>query len=227
MAMVSWISRWTNGLRNGIQSDGWSYTGTVGERLRAPLFCLRRQAVTDSSLFLSQVVSTLCLHPAPQIDPVAFPVAAPVSVSSTLAAVRYPERVIGDADGTPSSSIRLHLEDACMLNATTRPASRSLVESSFLPRGYQLNLGFCADHLHMPVSRQFAAHVDSSTRLFSLPENSPEGTLVGTIQAQDPDGDSLEYHLVGSSPFQLDPISAALRVVRCQRLILNKCPNTF
>jgi hypothetical protein len=43
-------------------------------------------------------------------------------------------------------------------------------------------------------------------------ENSPNGTFVGTVHADDPDGNAVRYSLVGDFPFEIDPVSGEISV---------------
>ena len=58
---------------------------------------------------------------------------------------------------------------------------------------------------------------------FSLAENSPIGTVVGTIEASDPDGDTLTYTILSGNTgqaFGLDTATGILSVVDSTRFRL-------
>lgn len=62
---------------------------------------------------------------------------------------------------------------------------------------------------------------------FSLPENSPNNTLVGTIQGSDPDGDPLGYSLVGGNTggaFAINPTTGQIRVANSAALDFETTP---
>ena len=56
------------------------------------------------------------------------------------------------------------------------------------------------------------APVFGSPPTFTLAENSSTGTVVGTYQATDPDGDGLTYSLVGTTPFAIDAQTGRITV---------------
>ena len=62
---------------------------------------------------------------------------------------------------------------------------------------------------------------------FSIPENSPAGTPVGSVAASDADGDAIQYAIVGGNAggaFAIDPDSGAIRVADSSLLDFETTP---
>ncbi|MFO1020366.1 MAG: cadherin repeat domain-containing protein [Planctomycetales bacterium] len=61
---------------------------------------------------------------------------------------------------------------------------------------------------------------------FTVPENSPAGTVVGTVSASDPDpGSTLGFELQGTSPFQINALTGQIAVANGAALDFETQPN--
>ncbi|PNW58873.1 UNVERIFIED_CONTAM: hypothetical protein BEN50_05785 [Euhalothece sp. KZN 001] len=64
--------------------------------------------------------------------------------------------------------------------------------------------GYVLDASSIAVQVNEAPSLDNTNTIFSLEENSSDGTSVGTLTANDPEGDSLSYSIVDSSEFSIN-----------------------
>ncbi len=112
-----------------------------------------------------------------------------------------------------SGTYHLSSSSSC-IDAGTNLNLTSDIENSVVPQGSKPDMGVCefdGEVAPPPKDENQAPVVNNQT--FTVPENSANGTLVGTISASDPDaGQTLSYSLSGTSAFSVESTGGKLRV---------------
>ncbi|MEM7475041.1 MAG: cadherin domain-containing protein [Planctomycetota bacterium] len=95
------------------------------------------------------------------------------------------------------------------LDYTQKDHYRIFIESS--DDGTPVNSSLVQFNLRVVPLNNHAPFM-ANPQVFEVNENSPAGTVVGTVQASDADGNVLAYEIVGESPFVIDEATGELQV---------------